>query len=91
MSKELEGIMSKESKAEKMQIDTTLGQLPQKEKGSLQPIECKTIHKGSRNITRTRPETYLVHKIIFKYILLQKEDNAFLLTKLNRVFWLAIG
>ena len=26
-----------------------------------------------------------------KFILLQKEDNAFLLTKLNRVFWLAIG
>ena len=48
MSKELEGIMSKESKAEKMQIDTTLGQLPQKEKGSLQPIECKTIEEQRR-------------------------------------------
>ena len=49
MSKELEGIMSKESKAEKMQIDTTLGQLPQKEKGSLQPIECKTIEEQRRH------------------------------------------
>ena len=49
MSKELEGIMSNESKAEKMQIDTTLGQLPQKEKGSLQPIECKTIEEQRRH------------------------------------------
>ena len=49
MSKELEGIMNKESKAEKMQIDTTLGQLPQKEKGSLQPIECKTIEEQRRH------------------------------------------
>ena len=49
MSKELEGIMSKESKAEKMYIDTTLGQLPQKEKGSLQPIECKTIEEQRRH------------------------------------------
>ena len=49
MSKELEGIMSKESKAEKMQIDTTLGQLSQKERGSLQPIECKTIEEQRRH------------------------------------------
>ena len=49
MSKDLEGIMSKESKAEKMQIDTTLGQLPQKERGSLQPIECKTIEEQRRH------------------------------------------
>jgi len=49
MSKDLEGIMSKESKAEKMQIDTALGQLPQKERGSLQPIECKTIEEQRRH------------------------------------------
>ena len=49
MSKELDGIMSKESKTEKMQIDTTLGQLPQKERGSLQPIECKTIEEQRRH------------------------------------------
>jgi len=49
MSKELEGIMSKDSEAEKMQIDTTLGQLPQKERGSLQPIECKTIEEQRRH------------------------------------------
>ena len=49
MSKELEGIMGKESKAEKMQINTTLGQLPQKERGSLQPIECKTIEEQRRH------------------------------------------
>ena len=48
MSKDLEEIMSKDSKAEKLKIDTTLGKLPQKEKGSLQPIECKTIEEQRR-------------------------------------------
>lgn len=49
MNKELEGIMGKESKEGEMQIDTTLGQLPQKERGSLQPIECKTIEEQRRH------------------------------------------
>ena len=35
MSKDLEEIMSKDSKAEKLKIDTTLGKLPQKENNSI--------------------------------------------------------
>ena len=49
MSKELDEIMSSESKAEKVNIDTSLGKLPQKERGSLQQIECKTIEEQRRH------------------------------------------
>ena len=50
MSKELDEIMSSESKAEKVNIDTSLGKLPQKERGSLQQIECKTIEEQRRHL-----------------------------------------
>ena len=49
MSKELEELMTNQSKAEKMEIDTTLGKLPQKERGSLQQIECKTMEEQRRH------------------------------------------
>ena len=49
MSKELEELATNQSNAEKMEIDTTLGKLPQKERGSLQPIECKTIEEQRRH------------------------------------------